>query len=100
MNGSIGVIRSIDNRQIGGLLYWNVQANIDPVQGKLLGWKCRAEQFWFFEMPQDNVAVVELYWVEKGEMLLADTVKVKISIPQETILNKIQKSELEMVRYG
>lgn len=99
MNGAIGVIRSLDNRQIGGFLYWNVQANIDPIQGKLLGWKCRAKQFWLFEIPADNVAMAELYWVEKCEMLRADTVKVRLSVPPETELNKIHKNELEMIRH-
>lgn len=100
MNGSIGVIESFDNRQIGGLFYWSVQAIVDPTQGKLLGWNCRAKQFWFFELPVNNIAIVKLYWVEKCEMLLADTVKVRFSAPlQEIVLNKIYKNELEMLRH-
>ncbi len=100
MTGAIGVIESLDNRQIGGLFYWSVQAIVDPVQGNLMGWNCRAKQFWFFELPVKNVAVVKLYWVEKCEMLLADTVKVRFPAPlQEIVLNKINNHELEMVKY-
>lgn len=100
MTGAIGVIESLDNRQIGGLFYWSVQAIVDPVQGNLMGWNCRAKQFWFFELPVKNVAVVKLYWVEKCEMLLADTVKVRFVNPINDIaFNKIYQNELEMVKH-
>lgn len=99
MNGQIGVIESLDNRQIGGCLYWYVKVIVNPTQGSLLGWNCRAKQFWFFELPVNNIAIMKLYWVEKCEMLLADTVKVRFPALQEILLNTIHKNELEMVRY-
>lgn len=100
MTGAIGVVESLNNRQIGGLFYWNVTTVIDPTLGNLLGWNCRARQFWFFELPENNIAMVKLFWVEKCEMLLADTVKVRFPASlQEFAVNKIYKNELEMVRY-
>ncbi|MBA7602016.1 hypothetical protein ES703_09101 [subsurface metagenome] len=102
MNGELGVL-SIDGRQIGGFLDWELDIGLREVsassarQYALTEWNARAHRFWMLEIPDTNAMEALFYFYKNGKLLPASSNKVKVKLPSDYPLNTIINSTLEMV---
>lgn len=91
MNGEIGVL--YQGEQIGGIFNWEIEGVMG--EGSIRGWKApsatkkvTAFSYWLSEKPKGDIFRVELYQRAGDQLVLMDTGKVRVKLPEVDILNK------------
>lgn len=101
MNGELGVL-SIENKQVGGFLDWQMDIDIREVSASLhqeyvvQKWKANARKFWMLEIPSSNIMDAVFYILFHDELLAVSKNRVKVKLPESYKLDEIIEAPLVM----
>lgn len=92
MIGVIGTL-SQDNKQVGGIFNWSIDGVV--AQGRMGRWKAphiskkvTARSYWLLTEPDGDIFKVDFYQQLNNQLILIDTGKVKLGLPDTTTLNR------------
>jgi len=99
----IGCIASLrqHGKQVGGILNWSIDGRFESGRmGMCAAPKVfksvKANSYWLISEPNSDIFEVDFYQQINNQLVLMDTGKVKVGLPDTTTLNRILSAPLTL----